>query len=48
VGPKRKKALLHYFGSAKAVQDASIQDLQKVDGVSKAVAEVIYYYFREG
>lgn len=45
IGAKRKKALLLYFGSAKAVGDASIQDLQKVDGISKAVAEKIYNYF---
>lgn len=45
IGAKRKKALLLYFGSAKAVGDASIQDLQKVDGISKSVAEKIYNHF---
>ena len=45
VGGKRKKELLKYFGSAKDVADATIQDLQKIDGVSKKTAEKIYNYF---
>lgn len=45
VGAKRKKALLHYFGSAKAVSGAAVEDLQKVDGISKSVAQKIYDHF---
>ena len=45
VGAKRKKALLHYFGSAKAVAGAGVDDLQKVEGISKAVAQKIYDHF---
>lgn len=45
IGAKRKKALLLYFGSAKAVEGASLSDLEKVKGVSKSVAEKIYNYF---
>ncbi len=48
VGPKRKKALLHHFGSAKAVQDARTEDLAKVEGVSKDLAKKIYDYFHSG
>lgn len=47
IGAKRKKALLTYFGSAKSVQGAAIEDLQKVDGISEAVARTIYDYFHE-
>lgn len=47
-GPKRKKALLHHFGSAKAVQDARTEDLTKVEGVSKDLAKKIYDYFHSG
>jgi len=47
VGAKRKKALLLHFGSAKAVADAGVADLQKVEGISKAVAERIYNFFHE-
>lgn len=46
IGPKRKKALLHHFGSARAVGQASLTDLQTVEGVSEAVAKRIYDHFR--
>ncbi|MGH1398130.1 MAG: excinuclease ABC subunit UvrC [Alphaproteobacteria bacterium] len=45
IGAKRKKALLHYFGSAKAVSNAGVEDLQKVSGISRAVAQRIYDHF---
>jgi len=45
IGAKRKKALLHRFGSAKAVARAGLEDLQTVDGISGAVAKKIYDYF---
>jgi len=47
IGPKRKKALLHHFGSAKAITGAGIRDLEKVDGISKAIAQQIYDHFHE-
>ena len=47
VGPGRKRALLHAFGSARGVSRASVEDLAKVDGVSQALAERIYNYFRK-
>ena len=45
IGPRRKKALLHHFGSAKAVTRAKKQDLQTVEGISAAMAEKIYNHF---
>ena len=45
IGPSRKKALLHHFGSAKAVANAGLLDLEAVDGISKAVAKKIYDHF---
>ena len=45
VGPGRKRALLHAFGSARGVSRASAADLAKVDGVSEPLAERIYGYF---
>ena len=45
VGVKRKSDLLKYFGSVNEVEQASVEDLQKVDGVSKKIAEKIYNYF---
>ena len=47
VGPGRKKALLHAFGSAKGVSRASVVDLVKVDGVSQPLAERIHAFFRK-
>ena len=45
IGPARKKALLHRFGSAKAIARAKLSDIATVDGVSQALAERIYNYF---
>lgn len=48
IGPKRKKALLHHFGSAKAVVGADVRDIASVDGISKAIAQQIYDHFHDG
>ena len=48
VGPAKKRALLHAFGSARGVSRAAVVDLAKVEGVSEALAERIYGYFRKG
>jgi len=47
IGGKRKKALLMYFGSSQEVARAGLADLEKVDGISKAVALKIYSFFHE-
>lgn len=47
IGAARKRALLHHFGSAKAVRSAGVEDLLKVDGISKAQAQKIFSYFNE-
>ncbi len=48
VGPGRKRALLHAFGSARGVSRASVDDLAKVEGVSAALAQRIFDFFRKG
>lgn len=48
IGPGRKKALLHAFGSAKAVSRASVSDLMRVEGISKPLASAIHAFFHEG
>lgn len=45
IGPKRKRALLHHFGSARGVAQAALADLEAVEGISKAVAGHIYGHF---
>ena len=47
IGPSRKKALLAYFGSAKAVRNAALADLEAVDGISKAMAKKIHDWFQK-
>jgi excinuclease ABC subunit C len=47
VGAARKRALLHAFGSARGVSRASIDDLAKVEGVSAALAQRVFDYFRK-
>ncbi|UJQ94448.1 excinuclease ABC subunit UvrC [Mariluticola halotolerans] len=45
IGPTRKRALLNHFGSAKAVSRASLSDLTAIDGISHAMAQLIYDHF---
>ena len=45
IGPGRKKALLHAFGSAKGVGRASVVDLVKVEGINQPMAERIHAFF---
>ncbi|MGQ2906596.1 MAG: excinuclease ABC subunit UvrC [Aliihoeflea sp.] len=47
IGPGRKRALLHHFGTAKAVSRAGIEDLMSVSGISATVAKTIYDHFHE-
>ena len=48
VGPARKRALLQHFGTAKAVSRAALSDLRKVDGISEAMARLVYDHFNGG
>lgn len=47
IGAKRKKALMHHFGSARGVSRAGLGDLEAVEGISKAVARKVYDHFHE-
>ncbi len=47
IGPRRKKALLNHFGSARAVGAAGLADLERVEGISQSVAKKIYDHFRQ-
>lgn len=42
IGPKRRKALIRYFGSFKKLKEASMEDIAQVAGVSLALAKDIY------
>ena len=45
IGARRKQALLHHFGSARAVARAGLGELDRVAGISKTVAKKIYDHF---
>lgn len=45
VGAKRKKELLRHFGSMKKLETATIEELQKVRGVTRTVAEAVWGHF---
>ncbi len=48
IGPTRKRALLHHFGTLKAIERASVTDLMQVDGISAETARRIYAFFHDG
>ncbi|MGB0361221.1 MAG: excinuclease ABC subunit UvrC, partial [Endozoicomonas sp.] len=45
IGSKRRSALLKFFGSRDGVYEASVEELSKVEGISKKMAQLIYDYF---
>ena len=45
VGAKKRRQLLLHFGSISAIKGASIEELSKVQGISKAIAADIYKHF---
>jgi excinuclease ABC subunit C len=47
VGKQRKRALLNHFGSARAVESASLDDLKAIEGIEDNIANKIYNYFHE-
>ncbi len=48
IGPARKKALLHHFGSARGVKQAGLADLEAAPGISREMANKIYRFFNPG
>ena len=47
IGSVRKRALLNHFGSARAVESASLDEIKSVEGVEAKVAKKIYNFFHE-
>lgn len=47
LGPKRRKALLTHFGGLRALQNASVEDIAVVPGISLQLAQLVYDFFHE-
>ena len=45
IGVRRKRALLHHFGSARAVARAGLGELERIAGISQTVAKKVYDHF---
>jgi excinuclease ABC subunit C len=48
IGPKRKKALMRHFGSARAIAAATVAELAAVDGMTRDVAEKVKEHIGTG
>ena len=48
LGPARRRELLKAFGGLQGVKQASVEDLSKVQGISRALAERIYEHMNPG
>lgn len=46
IGPARKRALLNHFGTLKAIERASLEDLQRAPGINAGTAQAVYNFFR--
>ena len=45
IGARRKQALLHHFGSARAVARAGLAEIERVTGISRGIAKKVYDHF---
>lgn len=45
IGPARKRALLMHFGTARAVRNASLEDIRQAPGISSATAQAVYDFY---
>ncbi|MCT4542448.1 MAG: excinuclease ABC subunit UvrC [Vallitalea sp.] len=47
VGPKRRINLIKHFGSVEKIRNASVEDIEEVEGMNKKVAVNIYNFFNK-
>ena len=44
IGPNRRRALLQYFKSVKAIREATVEELQQPSGMTQKAAEAVYHW----
>jgi excinuclease ABC subunit C len=47
IGPVRRKALMHHFGTIEKIAEAEVADLLEVEGMTIPAAEQVYLFFRQ-
>ncbi|HHT15698.1 MAG: excinuclease ABC subunit UvrC [Christensenellales bacterium] len=47
IGTQRRRDLLGHFGSMRAISQASVEEIAKVKGISRKLAENVYNYFHQ-
>ena len=47
IGPKRRKALMMHFGDIESIQNAEVEDLLEVEGMTIKAAESVYLFFHK-
>lgn len=45
IGPKRRKVLMKHFKDISKIKEASLEELEQVEGIPKRTAEEIYHFF---
>ena len=45
IGPKKRKALLVYFGGLDGIRNASVEELYQVTGIDQKLAEIVYNFY---
>ena len=48
IGPKRKKALIRHFGSARSIAGASVEDIAAIEGMNHELAERVKEFIGNG
>lgn len=47
VGPKKRDLLLNIFGTSEKIKRSSVEELESVKGINKALAQIIYNFFNK-
>jgi len=48
IGPKKRKLIIEHFKNIEDLRSATIEEIQKIQGINQKTAESIYDFFRKG